>query len=764
MKFLTGQLLFPLLIASVLLVLTQTYMAYQQHNENWQSKVSTRAQRVTEAVGYAVNAVNNRSQVNRLVQLLSTGQDIIYVLLYNPEQTIVYASRAEWVGLKLSDLPDPIDAQLSDVDGEQLLYKNDSQFFYKSSLGLLHNKREDLSLQAKNIIVAMDTSQLQRELWSDVFGSMRNSIIVILLATLAVGYLVRAHILVPLQIIGDRVDSRTIDSTMRIELGLNNELGRLADVLDEAFDTIEETSGRFRAIHNSAVDAIITTDSFGRVESFNPAAEKIFGWWSEEILGRHVSVFLPGVFDQIEIDKILLSGKELLDDYDEYKVGLTKNGESVPVDVTISETMAAGDHLFTIVARDVTERRQAQQDLRSSEERFRDFSEVAADWFWEMDENLVFVNVSDRLSELIGFDGATILGKTREQITKDTQAPEFKKHMQDLRAHKPFRNYEYELDLKGQHTFITTSGKPVFSKKGQFLGYRGTGTNITKQRTMQQELAEHREHLEVLVRDRTEELHQAVEVANAANRAKSEFLANMSHELRTPMHAIISFSKMGLSRIDRVSKEKLAQYFQRVNNSAERLLALLNDLLDLSKLEAGKMSVNSVATDMASIIEELKQEFSALTEERAIAFVLENESKHTHIQIDPVRILQVLRNLLSNAIKFSPDGSQITLRTEDVDISAERWLKISLIDQGVGIPDAELVSVFDKFVQSSKTNSGAGGTGLGLAISQQIVESHGGTIKALSNQTGSGVTLEILLPNPVEAVAAEPPPHEKISS
>ena len=244
-------------------------------------------------------------------------------------------------------------------------------------------------------------------------------------------------------------------------------------------------------------------------------------------------------------------------------------------------------------------------------------------------------------------------------------------------------------------------------------------------------------NLEEKVKIRTEELETAKELAEKANESKSEFLANMSHELRTPMHAVLSFAEFGRIESDEASKEELKSYFSKIEKSGHRLLALLNNLLDLSKLESGKMFFNIKKNNIEIPLNSVVGELQKLLEERNIKIEIQKDIQKATAFFDSEKIVQVFYNLLSNAVKFSPDNETITVEIRYT--GSDSFLLVSVLDKGLGIPKKELDTIFDKFVQSSKTKSGAGGTGLGLSICKEIIKGHKGDIWCKNSEKGGAI-------------------------
>jgi len=251
--------------------------------------------------------------------------------------------------------------------------------------------------------------------------------------------------------------------------------------------------------------------------------------------------------------------------------------------------------------------------------------------------------------------------------------------------------------------------------------------------------------LEDEVEERTRELIKARDDANAANIAKSQFLANMSHELRTPMHWILNYSSFAIKKLtkhgDGMDKE-LHHFVSEIKEGGTRLLKLLNNILDLSKMDAGKTVFDIAPNDIVQTINNSIVKFRNCADEKNITIGFSSSGEAIERNFDQEYIMQVMTNLLSNAIKFSPENQAIEVVVECSDVTT----LVSVADRGPGVPQDETEMIFDKFVQSSKTCSGAGGTGLGLAICKDIISSHNGRIWCSDNPNGNGSVFSFTLP------------------
>lgn len=364
----------------------------------------------------------------------------------------------------------------------------------------------------------------------------------------------------------------------------------------------------------------------------------------------------------------------------------------------------------------------AEQSLRKSEQRFRDFSIASSDWFWETEEDLRFTYFSEQSIDVLGVDPQTLLGRRREEIAcidDAAQQDKWAAHLQVLAEHASFRGFEYHVrsDLGGQ--WFSISGVPVFDSDGKFRGYHGTGANISVRKQFEIDLIEARW------------------AAESANVTKSRFLATMSHEIRTPMNGILGMAQLLLMPNLTVSNQH--DYARIILNSGQTLLRLLNDILDLSKIEAGKFQFESVEFEPKQLVHEIHSLFegSAKTKNLQLADKWSGPNDQRY-RSDSHRLRQMISNLVGNAVKFTEQGHVQIEGTEIERDDTSALLEFSVTDTGIGIPADKLDLLFKPFSQTdSSMTRQFGGSGLGLSIVSSLAKLVGGDV-GVQSEAGKG--------------------------
>ncbi|MFB0553896.1 MAG: ATP-binding protein [Phycisphaerae bacterium] len=416
------------------------------------------------------------------------------------------------------------------------------------------------------------------------------------------------------------------------------------------------------------------------------------------------------------------------------------------------------EHILVRTIRYSLERKRVRQRLTETENRFRSVVQTAGSAIFVLSPEYRIIEWNEQAEHLYGRQRQEVLNKDYLRLFVPEEIRD--KVVTDMRkvlSGKTTKSFENSIRIRdGSRRILLWNASALFDAKGQAIGIIAVGQDITDRKRMEDELRSHREYLELIVNERTANLQEvnkqlrneiddrkqieqklliAKREAEASNRAKTEFLANMSHELRTPLHSILSFASFGTKKYTNAKPEKLLDYFNRIKKSGQTLLELLNDLLDLAKLESRRAMFAFEPSNLGILVRIVTNELDTLLSERKLRIRHEVSKLDEEVTLDADKIKQVLRNLLDNAIKFSPEGGTIVVAVCRVGSS----VRVSVCDQGPGIPQNELETVFDKFIQSSKTKTGAGGTGLGLAICHEIVAAHKGRIWAENRPEGGAV-------------------------
>jgi PAS domain S-box-containing protein len=404
-----------------------------------------------------------------------------------------------------------------------------------------------------------------------------------------------------------------------------------------------------------------------------------------------------------------------------------------------------GDEVFgiSVFGKDVTEQQHAQTALQASEDKFRKVFMTGLDavYIARLDDGMI-VDCNDQFAKVFGYSRDEALGKTSVELDLYEDPKDRELVLSKLKTEGSVRDMELKVQKKnGALAIVSISLSPLDT--GEVPHILGVARDITEQRRAQEELERHRKHLEDLVRERTAELHAARHAAENASRAKSDFLANMSHEIRTPMNAVLGFAQLLLR--DPATTPTQRRHLETISRSGDHLLSLIDGILQLAKVESGRMSLVETTFDLWALVDEVECLFGQRAMEKGLELVVERREDVPRLVLaDEGKLRQVLSNLLSNALKFTSQGG-VALRACAQGPTYATKLVVEVEDTGAGIAPEEMSRLFNKFEQTATGRASGKGTGLGLAISRQLLELMGGKIEAKST-LGHGSTFRFEIP------------------
>ncbi len=376
----------------------------------------------------------------------------------------------------------------------------------------------------------------------------------------------------------------------------------------------------------------------------------------------------------------------------------------------------------------VDSRERSAEQLRRSEARFRMLFALSSDWVWEQDVQHRFVLTEGGSHERGGITAAVHVGKCRWELPgTDIVGQSWSEHQAVLDARLPFTDLLLRRTAAdGSLHFVRVAGEPSFDGAGTFTGYIGVAKDETERMRSQMALAEARD------------------AAQAANIAKSQFLANMSHEIRTPMNGVLGMADLLL---DEPLAAAQRGRVEAIRSSGEALLRIIDDILDLSKIEAGKLALEIVPTDLRALVEKVRQLLEPACTAKGVAFVCEvAPGVAPFVQADSLRVRQILINLVGNAVKFTADGMVLVRIGFAHPQDAQGTVRFAITDTGTGIDPRAQAELFTPFTQADASISRTfGGSGLGLAISRQLAEAMGGQI-GVESGPGGGSLFWFVLP------------------
>jgi len=502
--------------------------------------------------------------------------------------------------------------------------------------------------------------------------------------------------------------------------------------------------------------AVIALDLKGHVSVWNRSSERMFGWRFAEVAGLP----LPTIPDQgIDPTPPLEMQLHSAVQGDVDVLRRKKDGTFVDVEIWVSPLNDTEGKLRGTLALlvDITEKRSVErevqnlmaeaQEARSGmqiERRFRDLLEAAPDAIIEVDRDGRIVLLNRVTERMFGYTRDELLNRSVDLLIPEDLRGTHGMHRAGYWNHPQTRPMGSGLSLQGQRRDgtrfpVEISLSPVKSEEGFRVTAVIRDTTERNQADDKFRAIQERYTRELSATNRELELrNQEIE---RANRLKSEFLASMSHELRTPLHTVIGFSELLAEELEGPLNEKQKRFVSHIHKDSLHLLDLINDVLDLSKIEAGRVELHPELFDINQAVDETLASIRPQGASKRIR-VEKHIEEPVMVEADRVRFKQILYNLLSNAVKFTPEGGHVIV-TADSDDGVAR---ITVSDTGIGIPASEHETVFDKFYQVSPTTKGVReGTGLGLAITKHLVEQHGGTI-SVESEPGKGSRFSFTIP------------------
>ena len=494
--------------------------------------------------------------------------------------------------------------------------------------------------------------------------------------------------------------------------------------IKRAQSDLRSSEAKLKLVADQVQAVFWTVDTSLRITMMHGAGLKRLGLQPNQLVGMALSEYFGLAETDFEPMKSIISAL---------------NGQAVSCDYSWKDIMYQTfveplyDDIGSVIGAvgislDITERKQAEQRLSASEARFKDIAESMSDWIWEVNENGVYTYCSEKVQGILGYHPDEIIGRTPFDFMPEDEATKLAAEFAVICAAKsPIKDLEnWSLTKDGRLVCLLTNGIPLIDEAGVLRGYRGVDSDVTTRKLTEQALI------------------QAKEEAEVASRAKSQFMSRMSHELRTPLNAILGYTELLLldGEDDNLLNEDQCASLNTIHQAGRHLLYLINEVLDLAKIESGSMKVSQTPVNVWHEVSQCIELTSPLAEEHNIRLNVEyDENSPELVHADPMRLKQVLLNLLSNAVKYNRPGGQVTVLARQND---EAKVRIEVHDTGEGLSEDQIENLFQPFNRLAAENSDREGVGIGLVISKHLMELMGGSI-GVSSEPGSGTAFWVEL-------------------
>ena len=497
------------------------------------------------------------------------------------------------------------------------------------------------------------------------------------------------------------------------------------DIVKIRTKELKDSEIRVRSIIENIAEGIITINTGGIIETINPAAEKIFGYDHDEIIGLNINVLIPPD-DRSEHDGYInastLSAPRIINKNRDL-LGLRKNGQMFPMELNVSAMDLDGQHKFIGIMHDITERKLTEETLRNAMQGM----EQSADAIFITDKNGNIEYVNQKFVEYTGYEFEEVKGKNPRILSSGKTPKEIYADLwETILSGDEWRGEMQDKRKDGTVIWASVTISPVRDESGSIMHFVSSHRDITERKKTEQVLRDAMHRTEV------------------ANKAKSELMANMSHELRTPLNAIIGFSDLIINNtFGKLENKEYADYINLINNSGRHLLDIINDILDVSAIEAGRSELSEGVVEMKNVIETITNIISHRAEQGKISISSEITEGCPDIMADERRVKQILLNLVSNAVKFTREDGSVKIKYY-MDEEGRPTLAVS--DTGIGMTDDELSLALSQFGQvDGGLNRKNEGTGLGLPLTIGLIELHDAEIK-INSRKDEGTEISVHFP------------------
>ncbi len=618
--------------------------------------------------------------------------------------------------------------------------------------------------------IGIDTAQIGLT-WTQARNeSIRIAILEIILVAIA-SYFFGSYLTKQLGTLREAISKiKTGDYDFRLENYSDDELGQTAEAFSEmsaelkrTLDATESSSRRnqelasklkqrevwLQAVNNSLVDGIITLDEMGNIRGLNDSACTIFGYAREELLGLNYSLVVLDEQQRRRIESIFQQGQSTAENqFNKYtsEWGYRRKGQRFPVDLIISTTEVNQRLVVILIYRDLTKEKLLQEKI--------ELSNAIKDGMLE--SSLSAIVSIDEFGKIIEFNPAAegMFGYSRDDILN--------KPMDEFLIPSPLRS----AHRKGMQHYLKSGEGPVLNQRLQLSALKKNGDEFPIEIAISPSQIGEKHYFTAVIDDiserlaEAEKLKQATVTAEQANQAKSDFLASMSHEIRTPLNIVLGM--VDLLQETSLSKYQLS-YVENARAAGFNLMDLINNVLDLAKIEAGKLDVHFAKVNLAGLIEHVTKVFGfqALSTGLSLQSYI-SKTTPAHIDSDKNLIRQILTNLVGNAIKHTDSGG-IFIAVDVIEQAAQFFVEIRVSDSGIGLTEVEQTQIFEEFSQGRFSQKTQGSTGLGLVISQKIANLLDGQIR-VSSVLGQGSTFALQIPcqQPITKPQIMPKPSFKL--